>query len=82
MDAWPSPLLNKKQGGTSCEWYLNAAIRKIVIELVVKRIGFDEKIGRAWLDVECLWQHPKLEREAIRPPPLDETEREQERKHT
>jgi hypothetical protein len=82
MDLWPSPLLNKNQGGTSCEWYLNAAIPKMVIALVVKRIGFNEKIGRAWLDVDCPWEHPKLEREAIRPPPLDETEREPERKHT
>jgi hypothetical protein len=53
----------------------------MVIALVVKRIGFNKKIGRAWLDVEHPWQHPKIEREAIRPPPLDETEREPERKH-
>jgi hypothetical protein len=81
MDLWPSPLLNKKQGGTSCEWHLNAAIRKMATALAVKRIGFNKKIGRAWLDVEHPWQHPKIKREAIRPPPLDETEREPERKH-
>jgi hypothetical protein len=65
MDLWPSPLLNKKRGGTSGEWHLNAAIRKMVTALVVKRIGFNKKIGRAWLDVECPWQHPKIKREAI-----------------
>jgi hypothetical protein len=54
----------------------------MVIALVVKRIGLNKKIGRAWLDVENPWQHPKIEREAIRPPPLDETEREPEKKNT
>jgi hypothetical protein len=76
MDLWPSPLLNKKQGGTSCEWYLNAAIRKMVIALVVKRIGFNKKIGRAWLAVKHPWQHPKIKREESQPP------FETERKHT
>jgi hypothetical protein len=53
----------------------------MAMALVVKRIGFNKKIGRAWLDVKHPWQHPKIKREAIRPPPLDKTEREPERKH-
>jgi hypothetical protein len=73
MDLWPSPLLNKKQGGTSCEWHLNAAIRKMATALVVKRIGFNKKIGRAWLGVKYPEDHPKIKRKESQPP--FETER-------
>jgi hypothetical protein len=45
----------------------------MVKALVVKRIGLNKKIGRAWLDVEYPWEHPKIKREESQPP--YETER-------
>jgi hypothetical protein len=56
---WPSPFQQQTRR-TSCECHLNCAIHKMVLALVVKRIGFDKKIGRPWLDVDCAFQHPKL----------------------
>jgi hypothetical protein len=45
----------------------------MALALVVKRIGFNKKIGRAWLGVKYPEDHPKIKRKESQPP--FETER-------
>ena len=61
---WPPPL--NKHGNTDCEWYMNDSIHRMVMALVVKRIGFDKESGQAWLGVnDDSTLHPKYKREAL-----------------